>query len=149
MSIVADIPAPPPNGPVASSQKRAWDEAEAETVAVMGTVNVAVSRLVAAVRTLLAIDGWVGPGIQSPEHWLCWKANVSRPRAEGLVRIARRASELPQCWALFQAGRLGEDAMVRIARRVPAGRDVEVAALAPGLLVAQLDRLLRSLPDQP
>ena len=59
------------------------------------------------------------------------------------------AGELPACWALFQQGRLGEDAMVRIARRVPAGRDPEVAALAPGLLIAQLDRLLRSLPEQP
>jgi hypothetical protein len=39
--------------------------------------------------------------------------------------------------------------MVRIARRVPPSRDAEVAALAPTLLVAQLDRLLRSLPEQP
>jgi hypothetical protein len=57
--------------------------------------------------------------------------------------------ELSECWALFQAGRIGEDAMVRIARRVPADRDMEVAALAPELLVSQLDRLLRSLPDLP
>ena len=39
--------------------------------------------------------------------------------------------------------------MVRIARRVPPSRDAEVAALAPTLLIAQLDRLLRSLPEQP
>ena len=115
----------------------------------MGTVNVAVARLVAAVRGLLDTDGWEGIGIQSPEHWLCWKAGISRPRAEGLVTIARRARELPECWALFESGRLGEDAMVRIARRVPASRDAEVAALAPSLLIAQLDRLLRSLPEQP
>jgi hypothetical protein len=80
---------------------------------------------------------------------VCWKAAVSRSRAEGLVRIARRVGELPACWALFEAGRLGEDAMVRIARRVPAERDAEVAALAPALLISQLDRLLRSLPEQP
>jgi len=114
----------------------------------MGTVNVAVARLVAAVRDLLAVDGWVGHGIQSPEHWVCWKAGVSRSRAEGVVRIARRADELPACWALFEQGRLGEDAMVRIARRVPAARDAEVAALAPTLLIAQLDRVLRALPEQ-
>jgi hypothetical protein len=65
------------------------------------------------------------------------------------VTIARRLRDLPACWALFESGRLGEDAMVRIARRVPAARDAEVAALAPSLLVAQLDRLLRSLPEQP
>jgi hypothetical protein len=115
----------------------------------MGTVNAAVARLVAAVRDLLAVEGWEGVGIRSPEHWLCWKAGISRPRAEGLVTIARRAGDLPACWALFLEGRLGEDAMVRIARRVPAARDTEIAALAPSLLIAQLDRLLRSLPEQP
>jgi hypothetical protein len=149
MSVVTELPGAPQQGPAPSAQELAWSEAEAETIAAMGVVNVGVARLVAAMRMLLATDGWVGPGIQSPEHWLCWKANVSRPRAEGLVRIARRSDELPECWALFQAGRLGEDAMVRIARRVPADRDLEVAALAPELLVAQLERLLRSLPEQP
>jgi hypothetical protein len=150
MSAVAELPLPPPAGTVGESpQEGAWRQAEAEAVAVMGTVNVAVARLVAAIRMLLATDGWMGPGIVSPEHWVCWKAALSRARAAGLVRIARRAAELPACWALFEQGRLGEDAMVRIARRVPSGRDAEVAALAPGLLIAQLDRLLRSLPEQP
>ena len=147
MSVV-DLPAPPP-APGPAPQEAAWRFAEGEAVAVMGTVNVAVARLVAAVRGLLDTDGWEGVGIRSPEHWLCWKANLSRARAEGLVTIARRARELPECWAAFAAGRLGEDAMVRIARRVPAARDAEVAALAPTLLVAQLDRLLRALPEQP
>ncbi|HET6952488.1 MAG TPA: DUF222 domain-containing protein [Acidimicrobiales bacterium] len=152
MSVVVTPPAPPaapPAGAGPSPQEAAWSLAEAETAAVMGTVNVAVARLVAALRMLLDTDGWVGPGIQSPEHWVTWKAGVSRSRAEGLVRIARRAGELPACWALFVHGRLGEDAMARIARRVPAARDAAVAALAPQLLVPQLDRLLRSLPDQP
>jgi hypothetical protein len=150
MSVVADLPGPPPVEPPGESpQERAWTEAETTAVAVMGTVNVAIACLVAAIRLLLASDGWGGVGIQSPEHWVCWKAGVSRSRAEGLVRIARRAGELPACWALFQAGRLGEDAMVRIARRVPATRDAELAALAPTLLIAQLDRLLRSVPEQP
>ena len=130
-------------------QEAAWALAEGETVAVMGTVNAAVARLVAAVRVLLDGEGWAGPGIASPEHWLTWKAGISRARAEGLVRIARRAGDLPACWSLFEQGRLGEDAKVRIARRVPADRDDEVAELAPLLLIAQLDRLLRSLPDQP
>jgi hypothetical protein len=135
--------------PGPSPQEVAWRVAEAEAAVVMGTVNTAVARLVAAVRELLAAEGWVGPGIQSPEHWLCWKAGVSRFRAEGLVRIARRAGEIPACWALFAQGRLGEDAMVRIARRVPAARDTEIAELAPTLLIAQLDRVLRSLPELP
>jgi hypothetical protein len=146
MSVV-ERPAPLPSGP--SPQEAAWRCAEGEAIAVMGTVNAAVARLVAAVRDLLAVEGWEDVGIRSPEHWLCWKAGISRPRAEGLVTIARRAGELRACWALFLEGRLGEDAMVRIARRVPAARDTEIAALAPSLLIAQLDRLLRSLPEQP
>jgi hypothetical protein len=146
MSVI-ERSAAPLSGP--SPQEAAWRFAEGEVVAVMGTVNVAIARLVAAVRDLLAVDGWEGVGIRSPEHWLCWKANVPRTRAEGLVTIARRAGDLPECWSLFQAGLLGEDAMVRIARRVPAQRDAEIAALAPQLLISQLDRLLRSLPEQP
>ncbi len=54
---------------------------------------------------------------------------MSRHRAEGPVRIARRAGELPECFALFQAGILRQDAMVRIARRVPADRDMDVAII--------------------
>ncbi len=48
---------------------------------------------------------------------------------------------------MFRAGRLTEDAMVRIARRVPAGRDAEVAGWAPGMLISQLTRALRSCPE--
>lgn len=148
---LSEHPSPPgdPGGCGPSSQAQAWDAAEAVTVDVMGAVNAGIARLVGALVDLLAADGWEGAGIRSPEHWVCWKANVSRARAEGLVRIARRATELPECWALFTTGRLGEDAMVRIARRVPTERDAEVAALAPRLLIAQLDRLLRTLPELP
>ena len=142
MSMTAEVPTVPP-------QDRAARDGEAVVIAVMGTVNVAIAQLVAAIRDLLASDGWGGAGIRSPEHWVTWKAGVAPARAAGLVRIARRAGDLPACWALFEQGRLGEDAMVRIARRVPAGRDAEVAALAPRLLISQLDRLLRSLPELP
>lgn len=143
---VPTVSSEPPWG--CSRQEAAWVFAAGEAAVVMGAVNVAVARLVAAVRVLVDTDGWEGVGIRSPEQWLAWKAGVSRGRAEGLVRIARRAGELPACWALFEQGRLGEDAMVRIARRVPACRDGEVAAVAPRLLIAQLERLLRSLPEQ-
>jgi hypothetical protein len=36
---------------------------------------------------------------------------------------------------------------VRITRRVPADRDMDVAALAPEMLTSQFDRLLASLPE--
>jgi hypothetical protein len=114
----------------------------------MGAVNVSIARLVVALRHLLATDGWAGHGISSPEHWLTWKAGLAHNRAAGLVCVARRADELPACFAALAAGRLGEDAMVRIARRVPASRDAEMAALAPTLLISQLDRVLRALPER-
>jgi hypothetical protein len=134
-----------------SSQEQAWGLAERETVAVMGTVNGAMARLVRTIRMLIDTEGWGGVGIRSVEHWVTWKAGVSARRAGGLAQIARRLHELPQCFALFEAGRLTEDAMVRIARRVPAGDDAAVAARAPTLLVSQLERALAALPplDEP
>lgn len=130
-------------------QERAWREGERETIALMGTINVAVARLVSTIAMMITTDGWHGHGIHSVEHWVTWKACVSRTRAEGLVRIARRIEELPACWALFEQGRITEDLMVRIARRLPAFRDEEIARQAPMLLVAQLSKILRSCPELP
>lgn len=128
-------------------RERAWDAAEARAIALMGTINGATASLVSAIRMLIDTDGWAGHGIQSVEHWVRWKAGVSQTRAAGLVRIARRIDELPACWGLFAAGRLTEDAMVRIACRVPAERDDDVASWAPNMLVSQLQRSLASLPE--
>jgi hypothetical protein len=149
MSVTELSPLGPPGPPGPWPQEAAWRFAEREAVAVMGDVNAGVARLVAAVRDLLVTEGWQGVGVRSPEQWVAWKAGVSHARAQGLVRVARRIGELPACFALFAQGRLGEDAMVRIARRVPAARDAEIAGLAPTLLISQLDRLLRALPEQP
>jgi hypothetical protein len=127
----------------------AWDAGERDTVAWMGQINLATASLVGTIRELLDNEGYVGPGITSIEHWLTWKGGLSHRRAENLVRIARRIDELPACWALFETGRLTEEAMVRIARRVPAGRDAEVASWAPGFLYSQLTRALASCPELP
>jgi hypothetical protein len=118
-------------------------------VALMGTINLAVARLVATIRMLIDTGGWGGHGIRSVDHWVQWKAGIKPSRAQDLVRIARRIDELPSCWALFEAGRLTEDAMVCIARRVPAARDAEVAGWAAGMLVSQLRRSLASCPELP
>ena len=130
-------------------QELAWRQGEAKTVALMGTINLAVAELVATIRMLIDTGGWGGHGIRSVEHWVTWKAAVKRSRAQDLVRIARRIDDLPACWALFRAGRVSEDSMVLIARRVPAGRDVEVAGWATGMLVSQLRRSLASCPELP
>lgn len=130
-------------------QERAWREGERETVALMGTINATVARLVSIIAMLIATDGWHGHGIHSVEHWVTWKACVSRSRAQGLVRIARRIEELPACWALFEQGRITEDLMVRLASKLPSSRDAEMAGLAPELLVSQVAKILRSCPELP
>ncbi|MET0903220.1 MAG: DUF222 domain-containing protein [Acidimicrobiales bacterium] len=81
--------------------------------------------------------------------WVQWKACMSERRSQDLVRIARRIDDLPRCWALFAEGRLTEDLMARLARRLPAERDAELAALVPELMVSQLARILRTCPQQP
>ena len=63
--------------------ERAWNEGEASTVALMGTINLATAKLVTTIRMLIDTNGWHGHGIQSVEHWVTWKACVSRRRAEG------------------------------------------------------------------
>lgn len=130
-------------------QDRAWRDAEQETTALMGTVNAAMARLVATIAMLIDTNGWHGSGIRSIDHWVTWKACVSDRRASGLVRIARRIDELPACWSLFRDGRITEDVMVQLARRLPAERDEELARLVPDLLVSQLRRILRSCPELP
>ena len=131
-----------------SPHDQAWDRCHAAAVAAVSVMNLGTVALVETISDLLDTEAWAGWGITSPEHWVCWKANVSKHRAEGLVQVARRRTELPACWALFAAGRLTEDAMVRIAKRVPATRDVEVAGLAPSLMISQLTRVLSSLPER-
>ena len=124
----------------------AWRECEAGVVRAMSAVNHATVQLVNVVVELLARNGWWGWGIKSPVHWLTWKANISSKRAVGIVQIAERRDEVPECWALFQEGRITEDAMVRIARRVPASHDAEVARTVTTRTISQLTRTLSCLP---
>ncbi len=130
-------------------QDQAWRQGRAETVALMGTLNAATAQLVGTIRMLLDTDGWHGWGIQSIAHWVSWHAALSRHRAGGLVKIAERMHELPACWALFEEGRITEDAMVRIARRVPASHDADVARKVPTMMISQLDRALAACPPLP
>jgi hypothetical protein len=132
-----------------NTQDAAWQRGCDEAASAMTAMNLAAAALVRTFAMLLDTGGWIGWGITSIEHWATWKAGISRRRAEGLVRIARRRDELPQCWAAFEAGQLTEDAMVRIARRVPSEYDGQVAGLAPMMLVAQLGRVLACLPELP
>lgn len=131
-----------------SRQERVSEEAQATAVRVMGQMNVLAWQLVEMMVGVLEADAWDGGGgLRSPEHWLCYRTGVSSARAGRLTQIARRVDNLPRCIDLFRHGRLTEDAMALIAKKLPSSRDGELAQLAPMLLHSQLARILRHLPD--
>lgn len=135
--------------PPMSRQERVEQEAEVVAARVMGQMNALAWQLVEMMVEVLEAAAWAPwGGLRSPEHWLCWRTGVSPSRSAKLTQIARRVEELPGCIALFRVGRLTEDAMALIARKLPAERDQEVADLAPSLLHTQLARILKHLPDQ-
>ena len=112
----------------------------------MGSINAATAALVATIGMLLDTDGWHGEGISRRALGVLEGRCVQAP-GPGLVAIARRREELPVCFGLFGEGRLTEDAMVRIARRVPAERDAEVAGWAATMMISQLTRVLAACPS--
>lgn len=133
----------------APTQDEVAQAAGARAARVMGQVNALAFELVDLMVEVLDAEAWGGGGsLRSPVHWLCWRTGLSESRAKGLVAIAKRVHELPECVERFRSGRLTEDAMVLIASKAPAGRDRELAELAPMLLHSQLKRVLAHLPEQ-
>jgi hypothetical protein len=63
-------------------QERAWREGEAAAIAAVSAMNRAVAALVETIGMLLDTDGWAG-WVTSPEHWVQWKADVSRAPSGG------------------------------------------------------------------
>ncbi len=129
-----------------SRQERVGWEGQERAIEIAGQMNLLAAQLVDVVAEVIDAEAW-GEGLRSPAHWVAWRTGFSRARSAGLVRIARRRSELPECDALFRAGGLSEDAMALIAAKVPPERDHELAVLAPMLLHSQLRRVLAHLPD--
>jgi hypothetical protein len=126
---------------------RAHDRVEARVAELMGTINASTSELVALIAGVVEDETWTtAAGIKSPEHWVTWQCGVSHARAVAMVQMARRRRDLPESSALFDDGRISEDVMAAIARRVPAARDAEVADQAHQLLYSQVDRMLRTMP---
>ena len=121
-------------------------------VALMGTINLAVAR------------GWSPTSRMLDRHRRAGAATASAPSTTGSsgrpgLRPSRapgpRAHRSPDRGAtppagpLFEAGRLTEDAMVCIARRVPAVARRRGGRVGPGVLVSQLRRALASCPRAP
>jgi len=126
--------------------EQAAEVADARIARLMGIINAATAELVSVIKGVLETDAWGGAGLRSPEQWVAWRAGVSPARASDLVRMARRLPELAVVESAFADGRLSEDSVKLIAKRVPAERDAEVAELAQVMTVPQLARVLRALP---
>ena len=97
-------------------------------------------RLVAGV---LESDGGGGAGILSPAHWVCWRLGVTRSRANQIVRMARRWSELPHLAETFGGGRLSFEQAHLIARYCPTEYHHDVVDFAVMATISQLSSTLR------
>ncbi|MGA8048532.1 MAG: DUF222 domain-containing protein [Dermatophilaceae bacterium] len=91
---------------------------------------------------LLERSLWAEGGIRSPEHWLMVRAGLSPATARDIVRLARRAAELPEAKSSLSAGTLSLDQASVLTRHVPATHSQAATALAEKCTVPQLRRAL-------
>jgi hypothetical protein len=111
---------------------------EAAVASAAGLRNAADAALVDLVVTALAEGWWEGWRVHTPVQWLMWRAGVSRSTARTVVRLARRAGELPTVMATFRAGGLSLDQASTVARYVPAEYESSVCELAVNATVHQI-----------
>ena len=101
-------------------RRREVDDLEAEVSVVAARLNRAHADLVDLTRRVLEGERWAGGGIRSPEHWLVLHAGLLPARARDVVRLARRAMELPTTLSAMVAGQVSVDQAVVVARYAPA-----------------------------
>ena len=111
---------------------------EAAVASAAGVRKAADAALVDLVVTALAEGWWEGWRVHTPVQWLMWQAGVSRSTARTIVRLARRAAELPTVMATFRAGGLSLDQAATVARYVPAAYEASVCELAVNATVTQI-----------
>jgi hypothetical protein len=121
-----------------SEQWEVYAAFEDAVAAAVGVRNAADAALVDLVVTALSEGWWEGWRIHTPVQWLMWKAGVSRATAQTIVRLARRAGELPTVMATFRAGGLSLDQASTVARYVPAEYEKSVCELAVNATVRQI-----------
>src|SRR6478752_9934273 len=85
------------------------DDLEAEVSVVAARLNRAHADLVDLTRRVLDGECWAGGGVRSPEHWLVLHAGLSPARAHDVVRLARRAVQLPTTVSAMVAGQVSVD----------------------------------------
>lgn len=134
----------PASGPAAraAEQMARVEEAEERAAELAGVLNGAGGALVDLVADALAERLWEQWGIHSPAQWLAWKTGFSKGRAQMVVRIARRRSELPCAVEALRSGALSVDQVQLIAAHVPSAYDEAAVELARHTTVAQLAKVL-------
>lgn len=98
------------------------------------------AQLVAATARVIADEAWVGDGIRSVEHFLEFKTGLDRGTVRKLVKVARRADELPEAMELLHSGRLTLDQAAVVAEHTPATHTADVTRFAENATVSQLRR---------
>jgi len=117
-----------------------------EIAQVQGVINVAEGRLVELTRMAAAI-GVSGGDNLPPAKWLAWRAGIAPGRANDIVRLAKRAEELPHTMAALTAGALTLDQAAEVARHVPARYEQSAARVAQCCTVRQLRQALPCYRD--
>jgi hypothetical protein len=120
---------------------------EERVAAVMGVVNAATAELVELIAEADRTGAWQGWGIRSLDHWVCWRCGVSSHRARRLVSMARALPKLPAVHEVCRTGALSEDQATLACRHTTPATDTQVAEMAPMMTVAQLRRVLPSIPQ--
>ncbi|MDX2381683.1 MAG: DUF222 domain-containing protein [Acidimicrobiia bacterium] len=114
---------------------------------IAGHLNAQHARLVDATIELLANPiRWQGPGVWTPEQYLCWRVGLATSRAGQIVDIARRVDQLPICVAAFRRGEMAIDAMATIAKRAPWWTDDTACNYGIAMTVSQLRNVLAKYP---
>lgn len=103
-----------------------------------GAANAADGALVDLTARALADRLWEGWKIHTPRQWLCLRTGVSRQRADQVLRVARRAGELPTTVGLLREGRLSLDQAATVARYSPAAYEASVCEMAIAATVSQI-----------
>ena len=114
----------------------------ARTRAVCTRLNRDHGELVEITRELLERELWFEGGIRSAEHWLMVRAGLSPATARDIVRMARRAVELPEAMESLTVGTLSLDQASVLTRHVPATHSIAATDLARKCTVPQLRRVL-------
>ncbi|MEA5053538.1 MAG: DUF222 domain-containing protein [Propionicimonas sp.] len=104
--------------------------------------------LISTTARVIADEAWAGAGIRSVEHFLEVKTGLDRGTVRKIVKLARRADELPEALALLHQGRLTLDQAAVLADHAPASHSADVTRFAEQATVTQLRRgLINWFPE--